>query len=110
AVRQKNVTVGIESEEVAKGLHGNDRTGDGFLFRYCLLHENLQGIPGTAAETGKKLSIVKKIPAEDFRDAEDEMSVGHLFEDIHAEPLAEFHHTLLMTGRAKVAALTREGK
>ena len=38
------------------------------------------------------------------------MPVRHLFEDIHAEPLAEFHHALLMTGRAEVAALTREGQ
>jgi hypothetical protein len=75
-----------------------------------LLHENLQGIPRTAAETGKKLSIIQEIPAKNLRDAENEMTVGHLFENIHAKPLAEFHHALLMTGWAEVAALAREGK
>jgi hypothetical protein len=38
------------------------------------------------------------------------MTVGHLLEDIHAEPLAEFHHALLMAGRAKVASFTRGGQ
>jgi hypothetical protein len=33
------------------------------------------------------------------------MPVGDLLEDIHAEPLAEFHHPLLMAGGAEVAAL-----
>jgi hypothetical protein len=74
------------------------------------LDENLQRLPGAAAETGKKFSVVKKIPAKNLRDAEDEMTVGHLLEDIHTEPLSEFHHALLMTGRAEVAALAREGQ
>ena len=34
----------------------------------------------------------------------------HLLEDIHAEPLAEFHHALLMAGWAEMAALAREGQ
>jgi len=38
------------------------------------------------------------------------MTVGHLFEDIRAEPLAEFHHALLMAGRAEVPSFTREGQ
>ena len=38
------------------------------------------------------------------------MTVGHLFEDIHAKPLPEFHHALLMAGWAEMAALAREGQ
>ena len=34
------------------------------------------------------------------------MPVGNLLEDIAAEPLAKFHHTLLMAGGAEMAALT----
>jgi len=34
--------------------------------------------------------------------------VGNLFEDIHTEPLAEFHHALLVAGRAEMAALAGE--
>ena len=73
-----------------------------------MLHENLQGIPRTAAETGKKLSIIQEIPAKNLRDTEDEMTVRHLLEDIHAKPFAEFHHALLVAGRAEMAALARE--
>ncbi len=35
---------------------------------------------------------------------------GIFFENIYAKPLPEFHHALLVTGRAKVTAFTREGK
>jgi hypothetical protein len=75
-----------------------------------MLEKNFQGIPGTAAETGKKLSIIQEVAAEDFRDAEDEMTVGHLFEDIHAKPFPEFHHALLMAGWAEMPSFTREGQ
>jgi len=39
-----------------------------------------------------------------LRDAKDPLPVGHQFEHLGAEPFAEFHHPLLMAGRAKVAA------
>ena len=110
AVGYENMAVGVESKEVAEGLDGDDRAGDGFIFGNHMLHENLQRIPGAAAETGKKLSVIQKISAKDLRDAEDEMAVRHFFENIQAEPLAEFHHALLMAGRAEVTALAREGK
>jgi len=80
------VAVGIETKEVAKSQDGNDCAGEGFLLRYGLLHENFQRLPSAAAETGKKFSVIQKITAENLRNAENEMSMGHLFEDIHAEP------------------------
>jgi len=36
------------------------------------------------------------------------MPMGDFFEDIQAEPLPEFHHALLMAGRAEVPPFTRE--
>jgi len=33
------------------------------------------------------------------------MPVRNLFEDIHAEPLSEFHHAFLMAGWAEMTAL-----
>ncbi|MFZ3114517.1 MAG: hypothetical protein WA133_02195 [Syntrophales bacterium] len=60
------------------------------------MEKNFQGFPGAAAEIGKQLSIIEKVTAKDFRDAEYEMPVRNLFEDIHAEPLPEFHHAFLM--------------
>jgi hypothetical protein len=104
-VRQKDMAVGIESEKIAEGLHGDGGSRQRRIFRYGLLHENLQGFPGASTESGKKLSVIKKIPAKDFGEAEDEMPVRYFLEDIHAEPLAEFHHPLLMAGGAEVAAL-----
>ena len=84
SVCQKDVAVGIESEEVAECLHGDDRTGKGFLFRNGLLHKNLQGFPGAAAECGKKLSVIQKIPSQNLRKTEYKMPVGYFLEDIHA--------------------------
>ena len=92
----------IESEEIAEGLHGDDGAGDGIWGHlaarcpHCNLEKNLQGFPCAAAEIGKKLPIIEKVTAEDFRDAEYEMTVRDLFENIHAEPFAEFHHAFLM--------------
>ena len=37
SVRHQDMAVGIESEEVAKGLDGNDGAGDGILLRHRLL-------------------------------------------------------------------------
>jgi len=42
----------------------------GFLFRHGPLDKDLQGFPGAAAETGKKVSVIQKIPVQDFRDKE----------------------------------------
>ena len=100
--------MGIESEKIAKRLHGDDGAGDGIVFRNRILEKNLQGFPCATAQIGKKLPVIQKVTAEDFRDAEYEMTVRDLFEDIHAEPFPEFHHAFLMAGWAKVAALTRK--
>jgi hypothetical protein len=67
--------------------------------------KDFQGFPGAATETGKKLPVIEKITAKDLRDAENEMPMRDLLEDIHAEPLAEFHKPLLVAGGAEVAAL-----
>ncbi len=77
-------------------LHGDNGAGDGIVFKNRILEKSLQGFPGATAEIGKKLPVVEEVTAEDFRDAEYEMTVRDLFENIHAEPLAEFHHAFLM--------------
>jgi hypothetical protein len=38
------------------------------------------------------------------------MPMGDLLEDIHAEPFAELHHSLLMAGWEEMAALAGEGQ
>ena len=57
--------------------------------------QRLRLVPAKAG-IGKKLPIIEKVTAENFRDAEDEMPVWDLLQDIHAEPLPEFHHAFLM--------------
>jgi hypothetical protein len=77
------------------------------LFRYGLCMKTFR-IPGATAKGGKKFSIIQKVPAENLRDAENEMNDGYLFEDIHAEPFAEFHHTFLVARGAKMPSFTRK--
>ena len=96
AVRHEDVAVRIEPEEVTEGLHGDDGAGNGFIFKNRILEKTLQGFPGAAAEGGKELSIIQKVTTNDFRDAKDKMPVRNLLEDVHAQPLPEFHHPLLM--------------
>ncbi len=54
AVRNQDVAVGIETEEVAEGLDSDDSAGNGIAFVNRILQKNLQGFPGTATEIGKK--------------------------------------------------------
>jgi len=76
--------VGIESEEIAKGLDGDDGTADGIPLRHRLPKKELQGFPGAATQIGKKIPVIEKIPAQDLRDTEDDMSVGNLPEYVGA--------------------------
>ncbi len=49
AVRDENMAVRVEAENIAEGLDGDDCAGNGILFRNDILEENLQRFPGTAA-------------------------------------------------------------
>ena len=73
-----------------------------------MLEKYLQGFPSTAAEVGKKFSIIEKVSAHDLRDAEDEMPVRNLLEDVHTEPFAELHNALLVTGRTEMTPFAGE--
>ena len=69
SVRHQDMAVGTESEEVAKGLDGDGGAGDGIRLRHRLLKKELQGFPGAATQIGKKIPVIKKISAQDLRDA-----------------------------------------
>jgi len=84
AIGHEDMAVRIESEEVTESLNGNDGARNGIILCDRLLEKDLQGFPGRAAEIGKKLSIIQEVAAKDFREAEDEMPVRNLLEDIHA--------------------------
>jgi hypothetical protein len=51
------MAVGIESEEVAKGLDGDDCAGDRIPLRHRLLKKDFQGFPGAAAQVGEKIPV-----------------------------------------------------
>jgi hypothetical protein len=87
---------------ITGGLDGDDGAGDGIFLRYRLLKKKLQGFPGAATQIGKKIPVIEKIPAQDFRDAEDDVSVGNFPEHVRTEPFPEFHHPLLMAGRTEM--------
>jgi hypothetical protein len=80
SVRDQDMTVGVESEKIAEGLNGDHGARDRILFVYDLLQENLQGFPGAAAQVMEQTTIIEKVPAQDFRNAEDKMTVGNLFQ------------------------------
>jgi hypothetical protein len=92
------MAMGIEPQEIAKGLDGDDRAGDGIPLWNRLPKKELQGFPGAAAQIGKKVPIIEEIPPQDLREAEDEMPMGNLLEHLATEPFPEFHHPFLMAG------------
>ncbi len=100
------MAVRVESQEIPKGLDGNDGAGDCILLRHNGLEKHFQRVPCTSAQFGEQLSVIEKISAKDLGYAENEMTVRYGLEDFFAEPFPELHHPLLMTGRAEVAALT----
>jgi hypothetical protein len=68
------------AEDVEAGMpprreHGDDGAGAGIVFKNRVLEKNFQGFPGAAVEIRKKLPVIQKVTAEDFGDAEDEMTV-----------------------------------
>jgi len=54
------MAVGIEAEEVAKGLDGDDGTGDGIPLWNRRLKKDLQGFPGAAVQIGKKVPVIEE--------------------------------------------------
>ena len=84
AVRDENMAVRVEAENIAEGLDGDDRAWNGILFVSDPLKKVFQRFPGAAAQVMQKFSIIEKVPAQDFREAEDEMAVWNFFQHIRA--------------------------
>jgi hypothetical protein len=53
----------------------------------------------------KKVSVIEKEAAQDFRNAEDDMLVGNLLGYVGIEPFPEFHRPLLMARGTEITAL-----
>ena len=103
------MAVGVETQEIPKGLDGNDGAGDCILLWNNGLEKHFQRVPCTSAQFGEESSIIEEVSPEDLWCAKNEMTMWYSLEHLFTEPFPKFHHSLLMAGRAEVAALTREG-
>ena len=99
------MAVRIETQEIPKGLDGNHCAGDGILLRDKGLEKHFQRVPCASAQLGEESSVIEEISPEDFGYAENEMTVRYGLEHFFTEPFPELHYSLLMAGRAEVAAL-----
>lgn len=108
AARDQNMAVGIEAELVTEGLDGDDGARQRHPFRHRLLHEDLERLPGAAAELVQEVAVIKKVSSQHLRDAKDEMPAGNLLEFLRADPFPEFHRPPLMAGGAALAGEGRQ--
>jgi len=100
------MAVRVESQKIPKSLDRSDGAWDRILLPNCGLEKHFQRLPCTSAEIGEQLSVIEKISAKDLGYAENEVTVRDGLDHFFTEPFPEFHHSLLMTGRAEVGALT----
>jgi len=103
------MAVRIESQEIPKGLDGNDGAGGCILLWNNGLEKHFQRVPCTSAQFGEESSVIEEVSPWDLGYAENEMTVRYGLEHFFTEPFPKLHHSLLMTGRAEVAAPTWEG-
>lgn len=103
------MAVRVETQKIPEGLHGNDRAGDCVLIRHNGLEKHFQRVPHTSAQLGEESSVIEEVSPWDLEYAENEMTVRYGLEHFFTEPFPKLHHSLLMTGRAEVAAPTWEG-
>ena len=99
------MAVRVETQEIPKGLDGNDGAGDCIFLRDNSLEKRFQRLPCTSAQLGEESSVIEEVSPEDLGYAENEMTVRYGPKDLLTKPLPEFHLSLLMAGRAEMAAL-----
>ena len=99
------MAVRVETQEIPKGLDGNDGTGDCISLRDNGLEKCFQRLPCASAQLGEESSVIEEASPEDLGYAENEMTVRYGPKDLFTKPLPKFHHSLLMAGRAEMAAL-----
>ena len=56
-IRDQNMTMGVEAKEVAEGLDGDDGAEERIIFRNNILYEDLQRLPGAAAQAMQETEI-----------------------------------------------------
>jgi hypothetical protein len=75
------------------------------LLRVSEIAKCFQRVPRASAQLREESSVIEEISPEDLGYAENEMTVRYGLEHFFTEPFPELHYSLLMAGRAEVAAL-----
>ena len=88
--------MGVIAKQVPESLDSQNSS------RHCLFIPNagfikgFERLPPAPAEFGQQLAIIKKVPPQDFRDAEHYVPVGNRLYNFPAQPVAEFNYPLLV--------------
>jgi hypothetical protein len=90
--------MGVVAEQVAEGLDGDESPGQHINMFRSGSEIGLQTLPAATAQIGEPLPVIQKAAPQNLGDAEDDVPVGHGLDDIAAQPLPEFHHSLLVAG------------
>ncbi len=99
SVGNKDMQVGVKSAwKVPERLSGDNRTGHSLLITNAGCVKGFQALPSTTTEVAKQAAVVKKIPPQNFGDAQYRMPVRNRLYHLLTKPFAEFHHPLLMAG------------
>jgi len=97
-------------KKVPESLNSNNCTRNSFLIPHAGCVKGFQALPSTTTQVGKQAAVVKKIPPQNFGDAQYRMSVRNRFDDLMTQPFTEFHHPFLMTGWTEMATFARMGQ
>ena len=84
-----------------KIAHLEEDGGCGIVIWHGLCQIQVQHFPCTAAQFCEQLTIKHEIDPQSFWNAENPLPMRHAFQYFFAQPFAEFHHPLLMTGWTK---------
>ena len=94
---------------VAEDLHRHHDTRNAVFNLQMRPEEIDQALVSAEAEFAQQLAIIKKIPAENDRKAEDILPVLHRLQQVFLKMAAELHHFLGVTGGTEPAASAAEG-
>ena len=103
--------VGVKSEwKIPERLYGDNSTGYRLLVPDAGCVKGFQRLPAIppGREGQKAGCVLKKIPPQDFGDAQYRMPVRNRLYHLLTKPLAELYHPLLVTGWTEMATLARK--
>ncbi len=110
AVGHQGVQMGMEIDQVAIGLDGDDDARDNPWVLTGGAEARLQGVGGTLTELPKEAAVLPEVHPEHFRNRENILAMGDGCQDLLGHPVPKLETPRLMAGRAEVSAFAREGE